>query len=187
MEDSKNQTLFLIIISIATLLVAIVGTTFAWFSVKLSDTEEREEKIITKATLGEVVFENGSTIDTNTLLTTKTINKKFKISQTDKTSNDTLKYNIKLNITSNTLNTEEQPSLLLHSLISNGNTNGGTLVKLESSDVPLTSIVIGSGIIDGYETHEYDYTVALNSVDPLLVQGKQFEAYISVELIENKK
>ena len=186
MEENKNQMIFLIIIGIATLLVAIVGATFAWFSIKLSNNEEKEEIIITKATLGSVVFESGSTIDTATLFKAGKINKKFKISQTDRSSTELIKYNIKLNVTSNTINTVEQPELILHTLTSSGNSNGGTLVNLESTSAPITSIIIGSGVIDGYETHEYEYAVSLNNANPLLLQGKQFEAYLTVELLENE-
>lgn len=185
MEENKNQTMFLIIIGIATLLVAIVGTTFAWFSIKLSDTDEKKEIVITKATLGTVVFENGSTIDTNTLLTTGKITKNFKISQSDTMSTELIKYNIKLNVTSNTINIE-QPNLIIHSLSGRGNSNGGTLANMDVSNVPSTSIVIGSGVIDGYETHEYEYNITLNNVNALLLQGKQFEAYLTVELLQSE-
>ncbi len=187
MEEGKGQSVFLMVVAIATLLVAIVGATFAWFSIKLSNTDDKEEIIITKSTLGSVVFENGDSIDTNTLLTTKNITKNFKISQTNRTATELLKYNIKLNITENTINTEEQNNLLIHTLTGKGNSNGGTLANLELSNVPNTSIIIGSGVIDGYETHDYTYSVSLNNtVNPLLLQGKKFEAYITVELEETQ-
>ena len=38
MENNKGQTIFLSVIGIATLLVAIVGATFAWFSTTISGT-----------------------------------------------------------------------------------------------------------------------------------------------------
>ena len=81
---------------------------------------------------------------------------------------DILKYNIKLNVTSNTINTVEQPEQILHTLTSSGNSNGGTLVNLESTSAPITSIIIGSGGIDGYETHEYEYAVSLNNANVII-------------------
>ena len=36
MDDTKGQTIFLTIVGIATLLVAVVGATFAWFSIGTS-------------------------------------------------------------------------------------------------------------------------------------------------------
>lgn len=185
MED-KSQSIFLIIIGIATLLVSIVGATFAWFGVDEPINEGDKNKVVTKALLSEVIFENGNTIDTNTLLTQKTITKKFKISQTDRESTQLIKYYIKLNITNNTMFTEEIPDILLHTIKSSGNSNGGTLVNLDVSNVPKTSIIIGSGVLDGYETHEYEYTIQLNTANLIQLQGKQFEGYISVELIESE-
>ena len=38
MDNNKGQTIFLSVIGIATLLVAIVGATFAWFSTKITGT-----------------------------------------------------------------------------------------------------------------------------------------------------
>ena len=49
MEEGKGQSVFLMVVAIATLLVAIVGATFAWFSIKLSNTDDKEEIIITKS------------------------------------------------------------------------------------------------------------------------------------------
>ena len=42
MENSKGQTIFLSVIGVATLLVAIIGATFAWFSVEVSGNESAQ-------------------------------------------------------------------------------------------------------------------------------------------------
>lgn len=184
MEESKGQNIFLIVISIITLLVAIIGATFAWFSIKLSDVGETKEKIITKATLGAVVFENDYNITLEDLTNNKII-KKFKIYQTDRSSNDLIKYNIKLNIISNNLNDGEN-IILTNKLIGKGTSNGGSLASIKDNNVPNKSIILGSGTIVGYEEHEYEYELNVDNTNLDLLTDKKFNAYLSVELIENK-
>ena len=55
MDDTKGQTIFLTIVGIATLLVAVVGATFAWFSIGTSSDEDPSKMIMTTARLGKVV------------------------------------------------------------------------------------------------------------------------------------
>lgn len=58
--DNKGNGIFLSVIGIATLLVAIVGATFAWFSVQTSGEVNAQTQVNT-ANLGSVVFANGTT------------------------------------------------------------------------------------------------------------------------------
>ena len=51
MEEAKGQTIFLSVIGVATLLVAIVGATFAWFNISLSGDEETKNIIVTTASI----------------------------------------------------------------------------------------------------------------------------------------
>lgn len=64
MNDNKGQTIFLSVIGIATLLVAIVGATFAWFSATVDDSATRASNsvIVRAAELGTVTFRNGDTV-----------------------------------------------------------------------------------------------------------------------------
>ena len=59
MEDAKGQTIFLSVIGVATLLVAIVGATFAWFNISLTGDEETKNIIVTTASLSSITFESG--------------------------------------------------------------------------------------------------------------------------------
>ena len=74
----------------------------------------------------------------------------------------------------------------VHSLKASGNSNGGTLAKLDSTVVPVESTVIGSGVIEGYEVHTYEYTIGLNNVNANqnAAQGKEFSGYLSVVLTD---
>ena len=55
---------------------------------------------------------------------------------------------------------------------------------MEESEVPTNSYVIGSGVIEGYETHQYYYTIGLKNlnVNQNAAQGKTFSGYLSVVL-----
>ena len=74
----------------------------------------------------------------------------------------------------------------VHSLTSSGNTNGGTLAQLPSTAVPIQSMVIGSGVIEGYEVHTYQYTIGLTNANENqnAAQGKDFSGYLSVVLTD---
>lgn len=183
MEDAKGQTIFLSVIGIATLLVAIVGATFAWFSISVSGNENSEKIVYTTASLGSVVFNDGYTIDANGIIPGDVKTKTFTVSQTDPSATGKIKYNIVLNVSSNTL-TSNANGQFVHYLKGSGNTNGGTLATLDESEVPESSIIIGSGELDGYEVHTYEYSITLKNLDAPQneAQGKEFGGYITVEL-----
>ena len=63
MDNNKGQTIFLSVIGIATLLVAIVGATFAWFSISVSGNANASSIIVTTAKLGSVEFTDGNLIE----------------------------------------------------------------------------------------------------------------------------
>ena len=185
MEEAKSQTIFLSIIGIATLLVAIVGATFAWFSITVTGNDKPSDIVITSGNLGQVSFNDGTALDIQGLMPGKFVTKKFTVSQTDPSATGKISYNIVLNIRSNTL-TPNADNQFVHSLTASGNTNGGILATMESTPVPEESIILGSGVIEGYEIHEYEYTIGLNNIDAdqNKAQGKEFSGYLSVVLTD---
>jgi len=60
MESNKGQTIFLSVIGIATLLVAIVGATFAWFSTGITGSQNAETATVTTATVGAITIVNAT-------------------------------------------------------------------------------------------------------------------------------
>ena len=66
--DDKGQSIFLSIIGIATLLVAIIGATFAWFSINVSGNENPSPIGAVAPNLGQVNFNDGVTIDIKELV-----------------------------------------------------------------------------------------------------------------------
>lgn len=185
MDDGKGQTIFLSIIGIATLLVAIIGATFAWFSITVTGNDKPSDMIITSSNLGQVSFTDGTVIDLKGLMPGTFTTKTFTVSQTDPSATGKISYNIVLNIKSNTL-TPNADNQFVHSLKSSGNSNGGKLATLEKTSVPVESMVIGSGVIEGYEVHMYEYTIGLNNIDAdqNAAQGKEFSGYLSVVLTD---
>ena len=183
MDDGKTQTIFLSIIGIATLLVAIIGATFAWFSITVTGNENPSDIVITSGNLGQVSFVDGTNIEIDNLMPGNYTTKTFTISQTDPSATGKISYNIVLNVKSNTL-TPAANNEFVHSLKASGNTNGGTLAQIKSPVVPEQSMVIGSGVIEGYEVHTYEYTIGLNNAnfDQNEAQGKTFSGYLSVVL-----
>ena len=183
MGEVKGQTIFLSIVGICTLLVAIVGATFAWFSITVTGNENPTDIIINSGTLGQVNFNDGTAIDIKSLMPGSFTTKTFTVSQTDPTATGKISYNIVLNVKANTL-TPVAEGAFIHSLKSSGNTNGGTLATMNESEVPVNSFIIGSGVIEGYESHQYEYTIGLKNLDinQNAAQGKTFSGYLSVVL-----
>ena len=186
MEDGRGQTIFLSIIGIATLLVAIIGATFAWFSITVTGNETPADIVITSSNLGQVSFTDGTAIDLGKLMPGTFTTKTFTVSQTDPSATGRISYNIMLNVRANTL-TPNADGQFVHSLKSKGNSNGGTLANFDASPVPVQSMVIGSGVIEGYEIHEYEYTIGLNNINANqnAAQGKTFSGYLSVVLTDD--
>lgn len=60
--ENKGQTIFLSVIGIATLLVAIVGATFAWFSATVQGNENASSITVRAATIASVLFEEQNTV-----------------------------------------------------------------------------------------------------------------------------
>ena len=62
MENKKGTTVLLTVIGIATLLVAVVGATFAYFTASVTETNETTNVTVTSATLGTITFDHGATL-----------------------------------------------------------------------------------------------------------------------------
>lgn len=60
MESNKGQTIFLSVIGIATLLVAIVGATFAWFSTGITGDTGEKTATVTTAQVGAITIVNAT-------------------------------------------------------------------------------------------------------------------------------
>ncbi len=80
MENNRGQSIFLSVVGIATLLVAIVGATFAYFSISVSGNETASSINITTAKLGNVTFDtSGAGIEVTDIYPGWTTTKTFTI------------------------------------------------------------------------------------------------------------
>ena len=190
MDNNKGQTIFLSVIGIATLLVAIVGATFAWFSISLSGNENASSIVVTTAKLGSVEYTDGAAITlTNIKPTTEATTKTFTVANTDSAATETIEYKIGLVIDTNTL-TAAADGAFTHELtgVSDKESGHGTLVSVAKEAVPTESKILGNGSLIGYEKHTYTYTIHFKETgsDQNAAQGAKFGAKINVALETDK-
>ena len=186
MDNNKGQTIFLSVIGIATLLVAIVGATFAWFSISVSGNANASSIVVTTAKLGSVEYTDGAAITlTNIKPTTEATTKTFTVANTDSAATETIEYKIGLVIDTNTL-TAVADGAFTHELtgVSDKTSGAGTLVSVAKEEVPTASKILGNGSLIGYEKHTYTYKIqfAETNKDQNAAQGAKFGAKINVAL-----
>ena len=186
MDNNKGQTIFLSVIGIATLLVAIVGATFAWFSISVSGNANASSIVVTTAKLGSVEYTDGAAITlTNIKPTTEATTKTFTVANTDSAATETIEYKIGLVIDTNTL-TAVADGAFTHELtgVSDKTSGAGTLVSVAKEEVPTASKILGNGSLIGYEKHTYTYKIqfAETNKDQNAAQGAKFGAKIQVAL-----
>lgn len=198
MENSKGQTIFLSVIGVATLLVAIIGATFAWFSVEVSGNESAQSVYVETMKLGSVTYTDSNAISLTNVKPMKletaqnsAANKKtFTVAQTDTTATESLSYVISLDVTDNELTTVDG-GYFKHSLTgqSSKTTDAGTLVSVALSEVPgETTNDLGTGILKGYESHTYTYLIFLQEANDEQneAQGASFSGKIQVRLSQTE-
>ena len=187
MDNNKGQTIFLSVIGIATLLVAIVGATFAWFSISVSGNANASSIVVTTAKLGSVEYTDGAAITMNNIRpeTSPQEVKTFTVANTEKTATETIEYKIGLVIDTNTL-TDAADGAFTHELsgVSDKTSGAGTLVTVAKEAVPTASKILGNGSLIGYEKHTYTYKIqfAETNKDQNAAQGAKFGAKINVAL-----
>ena len=109
MDNNKGQTIFLSVIGIATLLVAIIGATFAYFSITVTGNEQASSIFVTTATLGQINFVDGTQIKWDKVNlekggTDKTESKTFTVENTAATAlTSDVTYDVYMKVTANTI------------------------------------------------------------------------------------
>lgn len=109
MDNNKGQTIFLSVIGIATLLVAIIGATFAYFSITVTGNEQASSIFVTTATLGQINFVDGTQIKWDKVNlekggTDKTESKTFTVENTATTAlTADVTYDVYMKVTANTI------------------------------------------------------------------------------------
>ena len=191
MENSnrKGNTVLLTVIAIATLLVAIVGATFAYFTASVK-TDGSSSIIIKAATIGEIEFTDGKEISLLNALPGTEDTKTFTIKASgDMTNESGITYAISLNIEENTfqkIGEESDLSDLVYSLKGTVQSSSGGSVVTPADNNTLNAVSnkvsIGTGVIKSGETHSYTFTIRFREMgsDQNSNQGASFKAAIQV-------
>lgn len=102
MKEGKNNTVLLTVIGIATLLVAVVGATFAYFSAQLSGTENQSTMTIQASNGGSSTLDGGEAIVVKDIYPREEawVNKKIAVTYDNTTATSgTYDYNVGLHYT----------------------------------------------------------------------------------------
>lgn len=179
-HNNKGQTIFLSVVGIATLLVAIIGATFAWFSATVTGNDEASSVIVETATIG-INYTNGNEIVLqNAIPGTSSEEKEFTVSAaSDATIDQT--YKIKWDITAFDFANKED---LVYSLTGAASGDGQVVTAVTNEAMPATTgpSEIGSGTLKPGETHTYKLKVTFKETgsDQNANQGKKFNGKIQV-------
>lgn len=161
LDNNKGQTIFLSVIGVATLLVAIIGATFAWFSATVIGNDNASSIIVTTATLGNVTFTDGAEIEMLNIRpeTSPQTTKSFTVANDTVGATETLTYSITLQVGQNTL-TPVADGMFVHKLVGSTSGSGALVDELTTEQiVPTSTTLIGEGTLVGQESHSYDYTI----------------------------
>lgn len=187
-ETKKGNTVLLTVIAVATLLVAVVGATFAYFTASVAGNDTASSVVVKTAQIGTITYTNGNEVKLENAYPGATSNEvKFTIAL-DQDATTSVHYTLKwVNVT----NDFDPSSDLVYSLKgtdrSTGSVQNGEQSKLiddiTNKEVPTTSgTIIGSGIVSGASIHEYTLTVKFKEtgIDQNSNQGKSFTGKIEV-------
>lgn len=205
MSEGKNNTVMLTIIGIATLLIAVVGATFAYFSATLTGTNNEKEYTVRSATVG-TQFNGGADITATGIYPKEEAwgTKTFSI-KTTSTKGVSTKYRITLVIDDNDTTADTtisdgaghikrfQANALSYTLTAseaNAATEGimPTATETQIAD-PSDDIVFGEATIYGNDAVEVTQTYTLSmffkdtGTDQNANQGAQFKAHIAISEI----
>lgn len=205
MSEGKNNTVMLTIIGIATLLIAVVGATFAYFSATLTGTNNEKEYTVRSATVG-TEFNGGADITATGIYPKEEAwgTKTFSI-KTTSTKGVSTKYRIALVIDDNDTTADTtisdgaghikrfQANALSYTLTAteaNAATKGTMPTATETQIAnPSKDIVFGEATIYGNDAVEVTQTYTLSmffkdtGTDQNANQGAQFKAHISISEI----
>jgi len=177
MENNRGQSIFLSVVGIATLLVAIVGATFAYFSITVTGNDTASSIRVTTAKLGGVTYSgNSDKIEATNVYPGWSAQKTFTITSDSTMDSDArIDYDIVLRTTEDGLSSEavtRAKNEFVYTLTGSQNNGGtGTLANVSTkTNMPTETsgtnngpdTVIGQGTLVGSSnSHSYTFTVTL--------------------------
>ncbi|MDD2409361.1 MAG: hypothetical protein PHD03_01415 [Bacilli bacterium] len=188
MNEGKGNRILLTIVAIATLLVAVVGATFAYFTAVLGGQESAATVKVISGSIG-TVFEGGSTITVLDIFPRAEVwaTKTFTIKHTnDVVDGANVAYNLAVVVDENTFTPGDLKYTFLKDVSSS--TNGGFATDIATqTNIPSTgSINLGSGYFDpptgGEVTHKYNFNIYFpdSGVSQDESQGKSLKAHVTI-------
>lgn len=183
----RKSTVFLTVVAVLTLLIAVVGATFAYFTVTITGNENATSTVIKTANI-KIVYTKGQDLTLNSAEPGGSGTLTFTVQNEGDRS---LQYYVKWIDVVNTFYTGEHPEELKYSVsVTDGNSS--SLYTLSNITAPGSNgyininstdpITIGPGV-----TH--NYSITMNFIDTSSVQnynqGKTFSAAVDVELAGN--
>ena len=167
----KKKTIALTVIAVATLLVAVVGATYAYFSAKIKETN-KTETVIKSNELG-LIFTGETEINENSLIPGDSFTKTFKV---ENTSNRAVTYNIYMQNITNEFNED-----LVYTLIDE---TGEVVAETKAPDTNtektyiLSDIEIGATSTKNYTLKvEFKYLATPQNDN----QGASFKATVGID------
>lgn len=182
-EEKKGNTVLLTVIAVATLLVAVVGATFAYFTASVAGNDTASSVIINTAKIGTITYENGTDLKLENAYPGATSDPITFTIASDAKANVDVKYSIAWKNVTNGFTGD-----LYYTLTGANETDAadktGLVANVTEQAVPATttSQVIGVGTIKPNQTHRYTMSVHFKETgsDQNANQGKSFTGKIEV-------
>lgn len=185
MENNRGQSIFLSVVGIATLLVAIIGATFAYFSITVSGNETAQSVEITTAKLGNVTFDaTGAGISITNVYPGWSESKTFTIQAASADATATIDYIVNLVVAAPGANeTLLQGTDFVYTLTSTDTDSSVPQSNPTETQMPGQGTnVLATGILNGTETASYTFNVAFKetNTNQNAQQGKVYRAVVQV-------
>lgn len=194
-KPAGNQVL-LTVIAVATLLVAVIGATFAFFSISISGNDDTKNSVIVQTASLGIIYDGGELIDT----TATPISPGWTASKTITVSNKSnvdMVYNVVWEITENeispTANMSQGADASIDADYFVYSISGGGQVAKNNVAVPLTTTNIYSNVPIAAGTgtppnitpvvHTYTFDIAFNNsttIDQSFAMDKDFTSRIQI-------
>lgn len=179
-EGKKGNTVLLTVIAVATLLVAVVGATFAYFTASVSGNDTASSVIVKTAEIGTITYTNGTNLVMENAYPGATSNTVTFTVAADANASVNVNYTLKwAELVNDFVGTD-----LVYTLTGEStNATDASLVTAQNEVVvPTAAGIIGSGVLRPGETHTYSLTVKFKEtgLDQNANQGKTFNGKIEV-------
>ena len=182
MGNNKGNMILLTILSIATLLVAVIGSTFAYFNVSMSTKDNETTIEVTNGSISIEHQENATVGFGKQPAGTLVASKSFTITGLI-TGSSNLNYEVDLKVNGNSFENNQ----LVYEIVSTNDSNNGTIIPATTEKVAIptgsNTIILGKGIFAGPITdgavHKYILNIYVaDGVNP--ADTAAFDAKITI-------